>query len=68
MKNYLNQIIAHVLINIVYVPTRLNNLGGTLIDQLFVHDYNKLLSIMSDIYDNFPLYIKLNHCKVKKTV
>ena len=47
VKNYLIQINDQSHTNIIFVPTRENNLRGTLIDQFLIHVQNKLLSIMS---------------------
>ena len=42
-------------------------MGGTLIDHFYCSE--KVINfyvLLSDISDNFPLYIELKHCKLKK--
>ena len=69
VKNYLNHINGFGLTNIIKVPTRINNSGGTLIDHFYCSTPQKVIQcqvLMSDISDNFPLFIKLKNCKLVK--
>ena len=69
VKNYLNQINSFGLTNLIKVPTRINNSGGTLIDHFYCSTPEKVIHshvLLSDISDHFPLYIKLKNCNLIK--
>ena len=69
VKNYINQIQGFVLTNLVTAPTRINSMGGTLIDHFYCSCPEKITSSyisLSDISDHFPLYIKLKNCNFIK--
>ena len=59
-----------VAFSLTNVPTRVNNLGGTLIDH-FYYSYPQIIFnsnvLLSDISDHFPLYVKLKYCNQSKT-
>ena len=50
------------LTNLIKIPTRINNMGGTLIDYFYCSCPKKVTNsyvILLDISDDFPLYIRL---------
>ena len=66
VKNHIN---GFGLTNIIKVPTRINNSGGTLIDHFYCSTPQKVIQcqvLMSDISDHFPLFIKLKNCNLMK--
>ena len=70
VTNYFHEICGFGFTNLIDVPTRVTNKGGTLIDHFYcsnlqrVHKANVLLS---DISDHFPLYVRLKNCNLTKT-
>jgi len=70
VKNYFNEINSFGLKNLIDIPTRVTNLGGSLIDHFYCSNPQKVLNscvLLSDISDHFPLYIKLKQCCSDKT-
>ena len=72
VKNYFNEISSFGLKNVIDVPTRVTNLGGSLIDHFYCSNPQKVLNscvLLSDISDHFPLYIKLKqYCSNKANI
>ena len=72
VKNYFNEINSFCLKNVIDVPTRVTNLGGSLIDHFYCFNPQKILNscvLLSDISDHFPLYIKLKqYCSNKANI
>ena len=70
INNYLNEIHSFGITNLIDVPTRVTNQGGTLIDHFYFSNPQRVQNaqvLLSDISDHFPLYVKLKNCNLTKT-
>ena len=70
INNYLNEIQSFGIANLIDVPTRVTNQGGTLIDHFYFSNPQRVQNaqvLLSDISDHFPLYVKLKNCNLTKT-
>lgn len=70
INNYLNEIQSFGITNLIDVPTRVTNQGGTLIDHFYFSNPQRVQNaqvLLSDISDHFPLYVKLKNCNLTKT-
>ena len=56
--NYLNEIQSFGITNLINVPTRVTNQGGTLIDHLYF-SYPQDSIMHKSFSDHFPLYLRL---------